>query len=376
MVGRDSEKNVAKLIEEVARGDRELSEIRDPKLREAVRLALRLHKDPFFGPDAATRNRIRSRVLGSVRPRRPSLADRVVIAFTLLAKPAPYALRGAAMILVVAGLAGGTMVASAGALPDDALYAVKVATEQMRLALATTPEDRALIELSIAEHRLAEATQLAEEGDDDDAVIATSAYSEHLANAAAELAQMETIDARTVGLVSQLQSRMNEHRAAAGKTASRLASNASTANAGAVLAAVASLEPAPSGLTPAAAIAADAANTAEGVASVAEKKIAPRRVESPRPAPGAGAEPPASPRSSSSASPRRAEPQQSVTGSQPAAAGVSAQPAQTVDPRAARAAEAARKAADEAKSAAQKAKDGNKRGAAPTNTPKPTQTRR
>jgi len=44
--------------------------------------------------------------------------------------------------------------------------------------------------------------------------------------------------------------------------------------------------------------------------------------------------------------------------------------------KAARAAEAARKAADEAKSAAQKAKDGNKRGAAPTNTPKPTQTRR
>jgi len=217
VVGRTSATDVSRLIEEVARGERELSEIRDEKLREIVRLALRLHKDPFSAPDAAARNRIRRRVMGSLRPHRPSLADRFVIAFTLLAKPTPYALRAIAVALVVVSLAGGTLVASADALPDDALYPVKIATEQVRLALATTSQDRAVVELSIAEHRLAEATVLAEDGDDDDAVIATSAYSEHLANAAAELAGSEAVDPRTADLVSQLQDRMNEHRAAAAK---------------------------------------------------------------------------------------------------------------------------------------------------------------
>jgi len=369
VVGRRSATEVARLIEEVARGDRDISEIRDPKLRETVRLALRLHKDPFAGPDQATRNRIRSRVLGSVRPRRPSLADRFVIAFILLAKPAPFALRGAATALVVVSLAGGTMVASADALPDDVLYSVKLATEQVRLALATTPQDRAVIELSIAEHRLAEATVLAEDGDDDDAVIATSAYSEHLANAAAELAQLETVDGRSGDLVSQLQSRMNEHRTAAARTATRLEAKPSTANAGAVLAAVASREPSASGLSPAASIAEDAANTAEGVANVAEKKVSPRRSESARPAASA----PPTRGTAATQAPRRTETQQTArpaTGTEPQTQ-ASTPPAQTVDPRAARAAEAARKAADEAKATAQKAKAG-KRGAEPTRSPNST----
>src|SRR5207247_1474069 len=218
--------DVSRLIEEVARGERALPEIRDEKLREIVRLALRLHKDPFSARDAAARNRIRRRVMGSLRPHRPSLADRFVIAFTLLAKPTPYALRAIAVALVVVSLAGGTLVASADALPDDALYPVKIATEQVRLALATTSQDRA---------------------------------------------------------------------------------------------AVASSEPAPSGLSPAAAIAADAANTAEGVASVAEKKIAPRRTESPRSASArpAGSVP------SPAVTPGRAD----ATQSAPASAGSQATPA-------------------------------------------------
>src|SRR5207245_9680807 len=96
-----------------------------------------------------------------LRPLRPSRDDSSVIAFTLLAKPTPYALRAVAVALVVVSLAGGTLVASADALPDDALYPVKIATEQVRLALATTSQDRAVGELSIAEHPPAEAPVLA-----------------------------------------------------------------------------------------------------------------------------------------------------------------------------------------------------------------------
>ena len=77
MVGRRSAKDTAKLIDEVARGDRLLEDIKDPQLRETVRLALRLHKDPYTAPDARTRSRIRARVLFGLHPHNATLIDRL-----------------------------------------------------------------------------------------------------------------------------------------------------------------------------------------------------------------------------------------------------------------------------------------------------------
>src|SRR6058998_3651450 len=80
MVGRRTAKDTAKLIDEVARGDRLLEDIKDPQLRETVRLALRLHKDPYTAPDARTRSRIRARVLLAApaqRHARRSSRDRI-----------------------------------------------------------------------------------------------------------------------------------------------------------------------------------------------------------------------------------------------------------------------------------------------------------
>ena len=188
MVGRRTAKDTEALIEKVASGERLLEEIKDPELRETVRLALRLHKDPYSGPDAKTRSRIRSRVFRTLRPGPASLADRIVISFEILAKPAPYAMRAFAIALIVACIGASTALVSAGTVADDPLYSVKIASERVRLALAATPEDRAIVELSIAEHRLAEAATLANAGYDDDVIVATSEYGEHLANAAAELA--------------------------------------------------------------------------------------------------------------------------------------------------------------------------------------------
>src|SRR5437773_1399116 len=114
MVGRRTAKDTAKLIDEVARGDRFLEDIKDPQLRETVRLALRLHKDPYSGPDAKTRSRIRSRVFRTLRPGPASLADRIVISFEILAKPAPYAMRAFAIALIVAFIGASTALVSAG----------------------------------------------------------------------------------------------------------------------------------------------------------------------------------------------------------------------------------------------------------------------
>jgi len=349
-VARRTAKDTARLIEEVARGERLLEEIKDPELRETVRLALRLHKDPFTAPDARTRSRIRSRVLASLRPHGATLADRVTIAFEILAKPAPYAMRAFAVAAIVLTIAASTSVVSSGSVSDDALYSVKLASEQARLALATTPEDRAMVELTIAEHRLAEATELATQGNDDDAIVATSEYGEHLANAAAELAQVETLTPDAQGLVVQLQQKIDTHRAVAAAAVARLADSPSTASAAQVLAVVAApADPAASDLSPAAAIAAQAATATDQIANVAERKVTPV-------ATSAAAIPPAATRPAA------------ATTRPTAPAHHTEAPRATTNERSRgeRAAESARKAADEAKAAAKKAKEGSRRTPTPT----------
>ena len=352
MVGRGSAKDTAKLIEEVARGDRLIEDIDDPQLRETVRLALRLHKDPYSGPDAKTRSRIRSRVLFGLQPRGATALDRLAVAFELLGRPTPYAMRALAVCLAVIAIGASTALVSAGTVADDALYSVKITSEQMRLALATSPEDRAVVELSIAEHRLAEATALATLGDEENAIVATSEYGEHMANAAAELAQVEMLQPETATLVVQLQQRIEEHRATAVAILARLADDPNRAAASAALGAIAARGSPPPDLSPAAAIAQDAADTADEAAAVAERKAAP----------AGGAETPRS----SGAGDLPATTVTRNTGGQAATTRTETTQSAGVSKRE-RAAGAARKAADEAKAAAKKAKQGSRRTPAPTN---------
>ena len=354
MVGPRSAKDTAKLIDEVARGDRLLEEIKDPQLRETVRLALRLHKDPFTGPDARIRSRIRARVLFGLQPRRASIFDRVAIAFELLGSPTPYAMRALGVGLVVVAIGASTALVSSGTVADDALYSVKTTSEQMRLALATSPEDRAVVELSIAEHRLAEATALAALGDEDNAIVATSEYGEHMANAAAELAQVESLQPETAILVIQLQQRIDEHRATAAAVVARLADDPDRASAAAALSAVAARGAQTAGLSPAAAIAQDAADTAEEAASVAERLALPAR-------------PSNAPASSSETDRNATTPTEEGTSRGGEATNNDSGRGQSERAsKKERAAEFARKAADEAKAAAKKAKEGSRRTPTPT----------
>ena len=350
MVGRRSAKDTAKLIEEVARGNRLLEDIKDPQLRETVRLALRLHKDPYTGPDARTRSRIRSRVLFGLHPRNATVLDRLAVVFELLGRPTPYAMRALAIGLIVVAIGASTAVVSAGTVADDPLYSVKITSEQMRLALATSPEDRAVVELSIAEHRLAEATALATLGDEDNAIVATSEYGEHMANAAAELAQVEMLQPETATLVIQLQQRIDDHRATAVAVLARLAEDPTRSAASTALAVIASRGSPTPDLSPAAAIAQDAADTADQAAAVAERKAAPPRA--------------AGTAQSSGTADRAAPTVVNATGPSGASARTETARSERVSKKE-RAAGAARKAADEAKAAAKKAKEGSRRTPAP-----------
>jgi hypothetical protein len=260
-------------------------------------------------------------------------------------------MRALAVGLVVVGIGASTALVSAGTMAEDALYPVKITSEQVRLALTTSPEDRAVVELSIAEHRLAEATALATLGDEDNAIVATSEYGEHMANAAAELAQVEALQPETATLVIRLQQRIDEHRAFAAAVVARYAQDPTRAAASAALAVIAARGSPPPDLSPAAAIAQDAADTADEAATVAERKATrPRGAITP----------------SSGATDRAVTTVVSVPGSSSASTRTETAQSDRASKKE-RAAGAARKAADEAKAAAKKAKEGSRRTPAPNN---------
>ncbi len=72
--------------------------------------------------------------------------------------------RLAAGMAVAFLLLGGSVAASAGSLPDEPLYPVKLAVESAQLALAPSAETRAELSLRFADRRLQEVQQAAEQG--------------------------------------------------------------------------------------------------------------------------------------------------------------------------------------------------------------------
>ncbi|MEK7863956.1 MAG: DUF5667 domain-containing protein, partial [Chloroflexota bacterium] len=268
-MGQNSRTELDQAIEDVASGRRDLGSIRDADLREAVRLALRLHRSAAAAPDDYTRRRIRARVLARLQPRDAGLLDHAWTALALLGKPAPYLVRAFALAALVAAGGMGATVASADTLPDDLLYPVKLASEEVRLALAGAPEDRAAVELSIAEHRLREAERLATSGKTSYALVASAMYSQHVASAAAELAPL----AATSDLALQLETRFATQRERARALASTLATNTKSAAAARILALIAAPTVAP-GTTGVQRVADTAAGVAAGLADAAERAVA------------------------------------------------------------------------------------------------------
>lgn len=266
MVGKSKPDQLDRLIDDVASGHRELRSIKDERLREAVRIALRIHREPAEAPDDYTRLRIRARVLGNLRPRRASLADHAWTALELLARPAPLIARSVALAALLVAVGMGAAVASADTLPDDPLYPVKVAAEGVRLALAGAPEDRAEVELSIAEHRLREAERLAASGRTSDALVAAAVYSQHIAWAAAELAPRSDAS----DLPQQLESRFAVQRDRAQTLAASLAHDAKSAPAARILAMIGAPTLAP-GVTGSQRVANTAASVAEQLVKAAEQ---------------------------------------------------------------------------------------------------------
>jgi uncharacterized protein DUF5667 len=106
-------------------------------------------------------------------------------------RPAVLVVRAIGMILVTS-LAAGASFATEDALPDSPLHDVKIATEQVRLALARSPEHLVAVELDVAAARLHEAAALQAQDRQAEADAAVSSYGEHVASAAAHLEETQS----------------------------------------------------------------------------------------------------------------------------------------------------------------------------------------
>jgi hypothetical protein len=365
VVGRSKQQKLDRLIGEVARGEQTLAGISDPELREGVRIALRLHKDAedLPGRDEYMRMRMRARVMAGLRPRAPTLRDNAWTALWYLGRPAPYIVRAVALSALIVAAGMGATVASADSLPDDLLYPVKIAAEGVRLALAGAPQDRAAVELSIAEHRLVEAERLAMNGRVSDARVASAVYGAHIAAAAAELSTEDEDSA----VVAQLESSFTAQRERAQRLAATLAADQDSARAAEVLAMIASPTMAP-GLTQVERVAETAASLATDLADAAEDEAADAAFEEERQeaaAPQTSLDAPresTTPRASANvrqiaptATARNATDGRATTSPQ-SRAGPSATPRATADAKASNNARAARKAAEQARAAAERLK--------------------
>ena len=122
-----------------------------PEVRPLLEMAVELENvsadQPGDDPKMRGLLRAQTRALAEQRASRPKI--------TLFNRP--VLVRAAALLLVVLALTWGTTTASAGAVPGEWLYPVKLMTERVKFLLTVNDDEKAELRLIFAEERLNEA---------------------------------------------------------------------------------------------------------------------------------------------------------------------------------------------------------------------------
>jgi hypothetical protein len=116
------------------------------------------------------------------------------------AKPGHFSLRQSlavaiAVVLVLLLAGGSTAAASSNAMPDEPLYPVKLATEEVRLTFAISDAQKAQVHTQLAETRATEVEVMAEKGKPDEAAIAAERFAKELEEANLAMAKLESFTA-------------------------------------------------------------------------------------------------------------------------------------------------------------------------------------
>jgi hypothetical protein len=97
-----------------------------------------------------------------------------------------------AVILVILLTGSGTVAASSDALPDETLYPVKLATEQVRVALTFSDEQKAEVHTQLAQTRATEIEIMSDEGKTEAAAVAAERLATQLEQANYLMAKVES----------------------------------------------------------------------------------------------------------------------------------------------------------------------------------------
>jgi len=97
-------------------------------------------------------------------------------------------------VLVILFAGSGTVAASSGALPDEPLYPVKLATEQTRLAFTFSNAGKASLHTQLAENRALEIAAMARQGKIEQAAVVTEKLAQHLEEANYAIQKVETAE--------------------------------------------------------------------------------------------------------------------------------------------------------------------------------------
>jgi hypothetical protein len=113
------------------------------------------------------------------------------------AKPGPFIWRqswsvAVAAVLIIVLTGSSTVIASSNALPDEPLYPVKLATEDMRLAFAVSDTQKAQVHTQLAETRAAEVETMADQGKTEHAAITAARLAKQLELANSAITRVES----------------------------------------------------------------------------------------------------------------------------------------------------------------------------------------
>ncbi len=135
-----------------------------PELEPLLRLSVELRSLPKVQAPQSLRGVKRPAFAPAPSPGPESLTARGLRLLQPALRWTSPMVRIAAGVALVGMLLGGTVVASAGSLPEQPLYPVKRAVEHAQLALTLNPERRAELEMSFASRRLQEVETAVQQG--------------------------------------------------------------------------------------------------------------------------------------------------------------------------------------------------------------------
>ena len=162
---------------------------RYPSLREQLepllRIALEIHETPDVKPSPAFKIKARVQLMEQIHERQ-AVTRWPWRRYSDQTKPTKYRRRFSmvgvivAIALALSAAGGGTAYASQASLPGDALYPIKLGTEQVRMMLPGDDVAKAERALSFAERRVDEMEALAKEGRPEDMALAVAKYDDAL----------------------------------------------------------------------------------------------------------------------------------------------------------------------------------------------------